>query len=69
MGTGGPYTACALLARYGYGEGLETAVMRLYGPRNDKPPKGGLTGRGVALTLEVQVKREGILTGCSSRVN
>ena len=44
MGQTGPYTACAVLARYGYGKGLEAAVMALYDPRNDKPPSGGNGG-------------------------
>ena len=42
MGQAGPYTACAVLARYGYGSGLEAAVMGFTGARNDKPPDRGL---------------------------
>jgi len=46
--------------------------MRLYGPINDKPPSGGnggLTRQGGCLTLELQLKRDGSLTDCSSPVN
>ena len=71
MGQTGPYTACAVLARHGYGEGLEAAVMALYGPINDKPPSGGnggLTRLVESLTLGMLFKRDEILTDCSSRV-
>ena len=40
--------------------------------RNDKPPSGefgGLTRLSGSLTLELQLKRDGSLTDCSSRVN
>jgi len=46
MGKAGAYTACAVLARYGYGARLEAAVMAFTDARNDKPPCGGLTGLG-----------------------
>ena len=72
MGQTGPYTACAVLARYGDGEGLEAAVMALYGPINDKPPcggNGGLTRLVGSLTLGMLFKRDGSLTDCSSPVN
>jgi hypothetical protein len=72
MGETGPYTACAVLARYGYGKGLEAPVMALHSPRNDKPPSGGnggLTWPVGGLTLGMLVKRDEILTGCSSLVN
>ena len=42
----GAYTACEVLARYGYGAGLEAAVMTFTEARNDKPPLGGLTQAG-----------------------
>lgn len=45
--------------------------MRFYGPTNDKPPcggNGGLTRLVGSLTLELQLKRDGSLTDCSSRV-
>jgi len=72
MGETGPYTACAVLARYGYGKGLEAPVMALHSPINDKPPSGGnggLTRPVGGLTLELQLKRDGSLTDCSSPVN
>ena len=72
MGAAGPYTACSLLARYGYGERLEAAVMGLYGPINDKPPlvgSEGLTRLGGSLTLKLQFERDASLTDCSSPVN
>jgi hypothetical protein len=72
MGETGPYTACAVLARYGYGEGLEAPVMALHSPINDKPPSGGnggLTWPVGGLTLELQLKRDGSVTGCFSPVN
>lgn len=71
MGKARPYTACAVLARYGYGEGLETAVMGFTAPKNDKPPSGGnggLTRPVGGLTLELLFKRDGSLTDCSSPV-
>ena len=46
--------------------------MGLYGPINEKPPtvgEGGLTGRGIGLTLKLHFKRDGSLTDCSSPVN
>ena len=46
--------------------------MGLYGPINDKPPSGevgGLTWQGAAYTLNLHIKRDGSLTGCSSLVN
>jgi hypothetical protein len=45
--------------------------MRLYAPRNDKPPSGGnggLTRPVGGLTLELLLKRDGSLTDCSSPV-
>ena len=38
------------------------------GPKTTKPPFGGLTGRGDALYAWDAVKRDEILTDCSSRV-
>ena len=72
MGQAGPYTACAVLARYGYGSGLETAVMGFTGARNDKPPagmRGGLTPVGETDYAEVADRRNGSLvpyTGLST---
>lgn len=46
--------------------------MRLYGAINDKPPSGGnggLTRLVGSLTLRMLLKRDEILTGCSSLVN
>ena len=64
MGQAGPYTACAVLARYGYGSGLEAAVMGFTGARNDKPPGGGgLTrvGDDPTLILQRSAARDGRL--------
>jgi len=72
MGQAGPYTPCALLARHGYRQGLETAVMAFYEPRNDKAPaglRGALTWQGGCLTLKLLFERDESLTGCSSPVN
>ena len=72
MGQTGPNTADSVLARYGYGKGLEAPVMALYGPTNDKPPSGGnggLTWPVGGLTLKLQLKRDGSLKDCSSPVN
>lgn len=62
MGKAGAYTACAVLARYGYGAGLEAAVMALCAPINEKPPLGGLTLPGEWHYAEVDVSRVGIFT-------
>ena len=65
MGQAGPYTACAVLARHGYGSGLEAAVMGFTGARNDKPPagmRGGLTPVGETDYAEVAYSRVGIFT-------
>jgi hypothetical protein len=43
--------------------------MALCGPRNEKPPEGGLTRLRGSLTLGLQTKRDGSLTDCSSPVN
>ena len=73
MGQTGPYTACAVLARYGYGEGLEAPVMALYGPRNDKAHQAFMVGLDAAGGLPIRFKCEmsvdEILTDCSSHVN
>ena len=37
--------------------------------RNENPPLGGLTRLRGSLTLELRLKRDGSLTGCSSLVN
>lgn len=60
MGQAGPYTACAVLARYGYGSGLEAAVMGFTEARNDKPPDGevgGLTRQGDCLYADIALRR------------
>lgn len=64
MGQAGPYTACALLARHGYGKGLETAVMALQGPETTKPQRGSrgaLTPVGETGYAEVADRRFGSL--------
>ena len=64
MGQAGAYTACAVLARYGYGAGLEAAVMAFTEARNDKPPGGGgLTrvGDDPTLILQRSAARDGRL--------
>ena len=72
MGQAGPYTACAVLARHGYGSGLEAAVMGFTGARNDKPPagmRGGLTWQAGCRYARVAHRRNGSLvpyTGLST---
>ena len=72
MGKAGAYTACAVLARYGYGARLEAAVMAFTEPRNDKPPagmRGGLTPVGETDYAEFADRRNGSLvpyTGLST---
>ena len=64
MGKAGAYTACAVLARYGYGARLEAAVMAFTDARNDKPPagmRGGLTRQGGCLYARVAVRRSSSL--------
>ena len=54
------------------GKAPKSRLMRFYGPINDKPPSGevgGLTWQGAAYTLNLHIKRDGSLTGCSSLVN
>ena len=70
MGKAGAYTACAVLARYGYGAGLEAAVMAFTDARNDKPPMKGVDAVvGLPLRLGCRISVEGSLTDCSSSVN
>ena len=73
MGQAGPYTACAVLARYGYGKGLEAAVMAFYGPRNDKAHQTFMVGLdaagGLPLRFRYEVERDGSLKDCLSSVN
>ena len=66
MGKAGAYTACAVLARYGYGAGLEAAVMALCAPINEKPPLGGLTLPGEWHYAEIAVRRTGSLARSTS---
>ena len=66
MGKAGAYTACEVLARYGYGAGLEAAVMRSAAPRNDKPPLGGLTWQAGCRYARVADRRIGSLAGLTS---
>ena len=61
MGQTGPYTACAVLARYGYGARLETAVMALQGVETTSPPAGKRGGLDVAGWQPVR-------SGCSRRL-
>ena len=68
MGQAGAYTACAVLARYGYGARLEAAVMALCAPINEKPPLGGLTGRVGMPYAEIAVRVIVNLQACSSPV-
>ncbi len=70
MGKAGAYTACAVLARYGYGARLEAAVMAFTGARNDKPPIKGVDAVGwLPIRSGCRLSVEGSLTGCSSLVN
>ena len=69
MGKAGAYTACAVLARYGYGARLEAAVMAFTGARNDKPPagmRGGLTRPGERSYAAVANRRNGSLARLTS---
>ena len=66
MGKAGAYTACAVLARYGYGAGLEAAVMALCAPINEKPPLGGLTLPGEWHYAEVASRRIGSVARLTS---
>ena len=69
MGQAGAYTACAVLARYGYGARLEAAVMAFTGARNDKPPagmRGGLTRPGERSYAAVANRRNGSLARLTS---
>jgi len=54
------------------GKAPKKPLMRFTEARNDKPPSGGnggLTRLVGSLTLELQLKRDGSLTDCSSPVN
>ena len=66
MGKAGAYTACAVLARYGYGAGLEAAVMALCALINEKPPLGGLTLPGEWHYAEVADRRTGSVARLTS---
>ena len=66
MGKAGAYTACAVLARYGYGARLEAAVMALCAPINEKPPLGGLTLPGEWHYAEIAHRRTGSLARSTS---
>ena len=66
MGKAGAYTACAVLARYGYGARLEAAVMALCAPINEKPPLGGLTLPGEWHYAEVASRRTGSVARLTS---
>ena len=66
MGKAGAYTACAVLARYGYGARLEAAVMALCAPINEKPPLGGLTLPGGWHYADVASRRTGSVARLTS---
>ena len=66
MGKAGAYTACAVLARYGYGARLEAAVMALCALINEKPPLGGLTLPGEWHYAEVADRRTGSVARLTS---
>jgi len=73
MGKGGGYSSGSAVAIKGWaGKAPTGPLMQFMKARNDKPPSGGnggLTWLVGSLTLGMLVKRDEILTGCSSLVN
>jgi len=73
MGKGRGYSSGSAVAIKGWaGKAPTGPLMRFLEARNEKPPSGGnggLTRPVESLTLELQLKRDGSLTDCSSPVN